>query len=388
MARSINKLTAVTIANLNERGLYADGGGLWLQVSAWGTKAWIFRYQRNGKRHLKGLGPIHSVSLQEARTRARQERQLILDGRDPLQVKRDAVAAERLLEARRRTFEQCAEEYLRTMLEGLKNDKHRKQWRTTLEETFPILGALPVADIDTPAIVRVLTPIWERAPETGSRLRGRIEKVLGWATVRGYRDGDNPARWTNHLDQVFAKHKAKSHAALPYAEIPAFMAKLRKRDSVSARALEFLILTAADVNPVISAKWTEIDLKAKTWTSPAYNMKNDKDHVVPLSGRALAILKALPKVGDHIFINGGGKPLSNAAMPELLKGMIGNKATVKGFRSTFRDWAGDKTDHAHETIEFAMRHQVPNKAEAAYRRYRALDKRSALMSEWCGYCAG
>lgn len=345
----------------------------------------------DGRAREMSLGPITDISLAEARDLANRARAMVRDRVDPIEAKRAIYAKRRIEAARHVTFAECANRYLDTKTEGFKNDKHRKQWRSTLEAyAFPSLGNLPVGEIDTPLIIKTLAPLWERVPETASRLRGRIEKVLAWATVQELRAGDNPARWKNHLDQIFQRSKAKNHQALAYADLPAFMEKLRAKDGVSARALEFAILTAARTGEVIGAKWDEIDLKAKTWTVPAERMKAGQEHVVPLGRRAVEILRTIlgGKSGTmgHIFINGGGKPLSNMAMLELLRGMVGNGYTVHGFRSTFRDWAGDESGHEHETIEFALAHEIPNKASGAYRRYRAVDKRAALMRDWERYC--
>ena len=382
MPRAINKLNAVIIANLNERGLYSDGAGLWLQVSKWGTKAWIFRYMRFGKRHQMGLGPLHTVSLQEARTRARQARQLILDGKDPLGIKREAIVAEKVAKAKEKSFAECANEYLKAKISGFRNDKHRGQWRTTLEQyAFPVLGNIPVNQIDTPLVLKVLQPLWERAPETASRLRGRIERVLAFATVKQLRSGDNPARWHGHLKEMFAaKPDPKHHKALPFAELPAFMARLRAKESLSARALEFTILTAARTGEVIGATWDEIDLKAKMWTVPGERMKAGREHVVPLPDRAVEILEAMPKREGRIFA------LTDVAMRRCIRQMDANGYAVHGFRSSFRDWAGDRTAFAHEVIEFALAHKIPDKASASYRRYSALEKRRKLMEAFARYC--
>jgi integrase len=398
MARAHNKLTSVAIANLNVRGLYADGGGLWLQVSKWGTKAWIFRYMLNGKRHLMGLGPLHSVSLAEARTRARQHRQIILDGFDPLQTKAEARAryeadkAARLARENALTFRGAAELFLKTTaVTKLKNDKHRKQWRTTLEEVFPVLGDMPLQEIDSAKVLEAIAPIMDRAPETGARTRSRIARVFSWAAPLGHFIGENPAGRDVLKDHLGKKPKPKHHKAYPFKGLPAFMAELRNRESMSARAMEFTILTATRTSETIGATWDEIDLDAKTWTIPADRMKAKIEHVVPLSERAVEILKGVaqkvpPSGANSATIFGNGKPLSNMAMLELLKGMAGNGYTVHGFRSSFRDWAGDQTSHAHEVIEFALAHGIPNKASAAYRRYRAIEKRRELMSEWAAYC--
>jgi integrase len=384
MGREIDKLSHFTIANAKKWGTYSDGAGLYLQVSKWGTKSWVFRYMLHGERHQMGLGSLHTVSLVEARARARQYRQIILDGKDPLELKREAIVAKKLAKARMKTFAECADEYIKAKVTdtAMRNDKHRKQWRESLEQyAFPAIGDLPVASIDTPLVLKVLQPIWDRIPETASRLRGRIERILAFATVREYRRGDNPARWRGHLKEMFAERSKQQHlAALPFDQLPAFMAELRNTDTVAARALEFTILTAARRGEVINAVWSEIDLDAKAWTVPAERMKAGEEHVVPLSDRAVEILKSAPGSEGRIFA------ISSTAMWSLTKAMAGREYTVHGFRSTFRDWAGDRTAYPHDVIEFALAHGIPDKASAAYRRYRALDKRRRLMADWARYC--
>jgi integrase len=386
--RKTNQLTALQVSKMKKVGWHCDGGGLYLQVSPTLTKSWIFRYMINGKTKLVGLGPLDTVNLAEARMRAREKRQLLLDGKDPLEMKREARAAAKALLMHTMTFAQCADAYLRQHSSTWKNDKHRKQWGTSLETAKAEFGASDVRKIDTTMIVRLLDPIWEATPETGSRLRGRIEKVLDWAAARGYRDGANPARWKGHMQHLLnARPKSEHHAAMPFADLPAFMARLRDRDSISARALELLILTACRTSETIKATWSEIDLKAKTWIIPASRMKAGKDHTVPLSDRAVELLKALPRMGDHIFPGAKeGKPLSNMAMLELVRGMDCNGYRVHGFRSTFRDWCGERTNFDRETIEHALAHKLPDKVEAAYRRGTSLEKRVRLMEAWSTYC--
>ena len=286
---------------------------------------------RDGRARQMGLGALHTVSLQEARARARLARQVLLDGLDPIDVKHERRSRLRLEKARALTFKQCADDYLGAHAGAWKNAKHRAQWSATLDAyAHPLIGALPVAAIDTALILKILRPIWQEKPETASRLRGRIERILDWATVQEYRRGDNPARWRGHLDALLpAKTKVravKHHPALPFVELPAFMAELRKRDSISARALEFTILTATRTGEAIGARWDEIDLKAKVWTVPAERMKAGRPHRVPLSDRAVAILDELPRDDSNFVFLGAkvGAPISNMAMLELLRGMNGN----------------------------------------------------------------
>ena len=385
MGREINKLNSYTIANAKKWGTCSDGLGLYLQVSKWGTKSWVFRYMRLGERHQIGLGALHTVSLSEARARAREHRQTILDGKDPLDLKRGAIAAEKIAKAKQKTFKECAGEYITAKVtdKAMRSDKHRKQWRESLEDyAFPIIGDLPVASIDTPLVLKVLQPIWERIPETASRLRGRIERVLAFATVQQYRSGDNPARWRGHLKEMFAERQKQQHfAALPFDQLPTFIKELRNNASLAARALEFCILTAARSSEVTGATWDEIDFNTVTWTIPAERMKAEEEHLIPLSDRAVEILKALPSREGRLF------PIGHSAMWKIVKDMVDHDYTVHGFRSTFRDWAGDRTAYPHEVIEFALAHRIPDKASAAYRLYRALDKRRRLMGEWARYCS-
>lgn len=393
--RAINKLTAAEVAKKMKPGRYGDGGGLWLQVSSYGSKAWVFRYMLDGKARHMGLGSIDTFSLKEARERARQSRQLIADGIDPLETKRAKRSSLKAEAAKRMTFAQAAERYIASKSEGWRNEVHKAQWANTLNTHAASLNEMDVSAIGTAHIMSVIEPIWRTKTETASRLRGRIEKVLDWAAFHKLRSGDNPARWRGHLDQVLAPRskvkQVKPHAAMPYAVVGAFAERLRALESISARALEFTILTAVRTKEATQARWQEIDLAGKVWTIPRERMKANKEHRVPLSDRAVAILTALPREGDYVFPGARkDKPLSNAAMSELLKGMIGTKAkdaTVHGFRSTFRDWAGETTAHPREVIEHALAHQLRDKAEAAYQRGDLLAKRARLMADWAKYCA-
>ena len=400
MRREGNKLSAAAVRAVHKPGLYGDGHGLYLQVSAFDTKAWVFRYMIDGRARKMGLGPLHTVSLAEARKRAESARLKVLDGVDPIDDA-EAKRAERKLEAARAmTFKACADAYVKANRSGWKNDKHAAQWEATFNDTkrgkrvFPaataVINDLPISAIDTGLVRKVLEPIWYSTPETASRVRGRIERVLAWATVAGYRSGDNPARWTGHLKELLpAKTKVAAvehHNALSYRDLPEFMARLRARPGVSPRALEFTILTAARTGEVIGAKWAEIDLDAKLWTIPPERMKAGKEHRVPLSDRVVTILKALPRDGDYVFLGATkDRPLSNMAMLELVRGMR-EGLTVHGFRSTFRDWAAEQTAYPHELCEIALAHTVGNKVEAAYRRGDMMEKRRRLMADWAKYC--
>jgi integrase len=381
-----NKLTTRRVASLRDVGRYHDGGGLYLEIRRAGGKSWVFRYMIDGKARYLGLGPLHSVSLAEARVRAREARQVILDGRDPIDARHAARAAVRAEQLRTVTFSEAVEQFLATAkIESFRNDKHRKQWRSTLESVFPVIGSLPLQEIDTAVILSALLPIWKRTPETGSRLRGRIARVFDWAMPLGLFEGPNPADWDRLKDHLPAKPKVAHHAAMPYADVPAFMASLRERDSISARALELTVLTACRTQEALGAKWSEFDIDSARWVIPASRMKAKRDHRVPLSTRAVEVLRSMPRVGGHVFINGGGKPLSNMAMAELLKGMDANGFTVHGFRSSFSDWARDRTGYPRDVIEMALAHTIKDKSEAAYRRGDALDKRRRLMAEWARY---
>jgi integrase len=383
------KLSARRVETVKAVGRYGDGGGLYLEIRRPGSKVWVYRYMIAGRARYLGLGPLHTVNLVEARNRAREARQLVLDGRDPIDVKREARAARIVEQAKTITFQQAVDQFLSTSskVAEFKNDKHRKQWRTTLEQVFPVLGSQPLNKIDAALVLHAIKPIWERTPETASRLRGRIERVFDWAKPIGYFTGDNPAQWDLLKDHLAAP-EGKHHKAMPYGDLPPFMARLAERSTMSARALEFTILTAVRTQESLPALWEEIDFKARVWTVPAVRMKKKKEFRVPLNSRAIAILKALPRTSALVFPNAEGKCLNDDAMRQYLKNMIGNGYTVHGFRSAFSDWARDKTNHPREVIEMALAHAVKDKTEAAYRRGDALDKRRPLMADWEKYCLG
>lgn len=393
------KLSAKLVQSLSKPGRYGDGRGLWLQVTApkaedkRPSKSWLLRYTLHGRAREMGLGPLDLVSLAEARDRAKAARKLLLDGVDPIEVRRQQRAEARLQAAQGVTFEECATRYIAAHESSWRNEKHRAQWSSTLTTyAFPVLGSLPVAAIDTGLVLKVLEPIWTEKPETASRLRGRIETVLDWATVRTYRAGPNPARWKGHLAKLLPSKskvaKVKHHSALPYDQIGAFMAALRQQIGYSARALEFTILTAARTGEVIGAKWSEVDLDGQVWTVPAERMKAGREHRVPLSPRAVEILKALPRdEGDFVFPGGKkGKPLSQMALLATLRRMGRGDLTTHGFRSTFRDWVSEQTAYPHEAAEMALAHTVSDKVEAAYRRGDLLQKRQRMMADWAIYC--
>lgn len=393
MGRQLNKLSALGIGKIDRPGNYGDGGGLWLQVSPSGSKSWTFRWARAGKQREMGLGGAHTVSLAEARAKARECRQQLLDGLDPIKVREDAAAARALEQARAMTFEQCAEAYIDAHRHGWRNEKHAAQWTSTLATYCgPVFGHLPVASVDTALVLKVLSPIWTEKTETASRLRGRIESVLGWATTSGYRTGDNPARWRGHLENLLAApekvRKVEHHPALPWQQIGAFMAVLKAREGIAARALEFTILTAARSGEVRGITWGEVDLTAKLWTVPGERMKAGREHRVPLSDRAVALLEQLPRMDGHVFPGAKAKaPLSNMSLTAVLRRMGHESITVHGFRSTFRDWAAEATNFPREVAEHALAHQLPDKVEAAYRRGDLIGKRARLMQAWADRCA-
>lgn len=393
-----NKLSAASVRNASEPGLYADGHGLYLQVSTFETKAWVFRYMIEGIARKMGLGPIHTVSLAEARKRATEARLKVLDGVDPIENKRAKRAHAKLEAAKAITFKQCADKYIEANRAGWKNEKHAAQWDATFNETkrgqrvYPaataVINDLPVSAIDTGLVLKALEPIWTKTPESASRIRGRIEAVLDWARVREYRDGENPARWRGHLDKTLAKRPRvrAHHDAIAYAELPAFVAEMRAKSGAPAGALEFAILTAARTGEVIGARWSEIDLTSRLWTVPASRMKSGREHRIPLSDRALEII-GKPRDGEFVFAGRKpGTPLSNMSMLELMRDMRGKGATVHGFRSTFRDWAAEQTSYPNELCEIALAHVVSDKTEAAYRRGDMMEKRRRLMADWAGYC--
>lgn len=394
MARAAKKLTARQVATLSKGGRYGDGGGLWLNVTRSGTKNWVLRYSRGGRAREMGLGPASLVSLAEAREKAWAARRLLLEGGDPLEHRRLERLNSELEAARAVTFQDAALRYIAAHSASWKNAKHRAQWTSTLEAyAYPHFGQVPVASIDTGMVLKALEPIWHSKPETASRLRGRIEAVLDWATARGYRMGENPARWRGHLQKILPARskisRPQHHAALPYQEISTFMAALAEQSGTSARGLEFAIFTAARTSEVMGATWGEVDLEAAVWAIPADRMKGGRDHLVPLSRPCLGILEAMAAFGkDGCIFKGArkGKPLSTMAFLMTLRRMGRADLTVHGFRSTFRDWVSEKTSHPSEVAEMALAHSIGSKVEAAYRRGQLFEKRRFLMEEWGREC--
>jgi integrase len=413
MARQVNRLTARTVATIRTPGRHADGNGLYLVVDPSGARRWLYLFRWQGKLKEMGLGGTTLVSLAEARSRAAEARRLVHEGTNPIEARR-AASATAGAEPCTPTFGTFADTFVEAKAPALRNAKHVDQWRMTLgnvpiemtkvrpehaaatmasADALARLRAKPLPDVDTAAVLAVLKPIWSIKPETASRTRGRIESVLAAAKVAGHRTGDNPAAWKGHLDHLLpSRHKFRRghHAAMPYPDVPAFVARLRERESLAALALEFAILTAARTGEVLGATWAEIDVTDAVWTVPAQRMKAGREHRVPLTEPALAILRKLEAFGTdelgHLFPGSRrGRPLSNMAMEMILRRM-GAEATVHGFRSSFRDWCGEETSFPREIAEQCLAHRIGNAAELAYRRGDALAKRRPLMEAWARYC--
>jgi integrase len=397
MVRAIGLLTAIKVQSLRQPGYYSDGGNLYFRLADSGSRGWIFRFvsPTRGKTRDMGLGSYPDVSLAKARELATECRQKVKNGVDPIAARDASRAAAKVADAKSMTFDQCSANYIAAHESGWRNPKHRQQWTNTLKTyASPVFGDLPVQAVDTRLVLRVLEPIWKAKPETASRLRGRIEAVLDWARVREFRGGENPARWRGHLDHLLpAKSKVRRvehHAALPYTNIGAFMVNLRALPSISARALEFLILTATRTSETLGATWDEFDFGTRLWEIPACRMKRGREHRVPLSPAALAILQSMRAVRQSDLVFPGarkGRPLSAMAMLMLLRRMGFGKLTSHGFRSTFRDWAAERTSHPREVAEMALAHAIGDAVEAAYRRGDLFDKRRKLMDSWATYCA-
>lgn len=390
-----NVLHPRQVETLTKPGHYPDGGNLYLQVSQYGTKSWIFRYTADGKRRHMGLGSAVDVSLAEARDKARTARAQLRDEVDPLEERRLRKARRRDEAATRRTFIECAEVVMVQRKKRARwTDKHAGQWLATLKTyVYPAIGKQLVHEISVQDVEAILEPIWEEKRETASRVRGRIKMVLDYAIAKEYRPAPNPAAWENNLksrmnEEQTRRPKPKHLAAMPFRDVPAFMAELREREAVSARALEFLILTAARTSEVIEAKWPEFDFEAAVWTVPGERMKNGMPHRVPLSQSAINALESLRKLGGDWVFPGlkPNQPLSNMAMLKLLKDRMGYPdLTVHGFRSAFRDWASEETSHPNRAAELALAHSQTNSTEAAYRRSDMLKRRTLMMDDWARY---
>ena len=405
MAKTLDKLTPLKVERLKAPGLYSDGGGLYLQISANGARSWIFRYRMGGRKTPRdmGLGSLNDVSLAVARLDAAAKRRQIQQGVDPIEARKRDKAVAALDVTKAITFKDCAEAYIAAHREGWRNEKHAAQWTATLEAyAYPKLGKLPVRDVDVGHVLKVLEQkcddlkskptLWSGKTQTASRVRGRIEVILDWAKVRKYRDGENPARWRGNLEHSLpARTKVQKvihYAALPYAEIGSFITKLRIQRNTAAIALELLILTGTRTSEVLGTRWDEIDQDKALWVIPANRIKAGKEHRIPLSTPALAIIKQLAKSKESEFVFPGkkGKTLTINVMMDVLKRMERNDITVHGFRSTFRDWAAESTNYPRDVAEMALAHTIGDKVEAAYRRGDLMEKRKRMMDDWAKFC--
>ncbi|HTV89619.1 MAG TPA: integrase arm-type DNA-binding domain-containing protein [Stellaceae bacterium] len=390
---AVQKLSAVMVrgakGTAGKTQMLGDGGGLYFRIGPTGARSWIYRYQDARKQHDFGLGPYPAISLAEARDRAAEQRKLRLDGHDPISERKVRRASARVEAARLVTFRECAERYIAANRTGWREgSRSEKLWIATLAEyVYPVFGDLPVAMIDTPLVLKAVEPLWTGKTETASRVRGRIEKVLDYATVSKLRSGENPARWRGHLEHLLpekSKVAATTHrAALPYAEVGAFMAELRQQDSVAARALEFAILTAARRSEVVGARWNEFDFPERRWIIPAGRMKGGREHRAALSDAAVAIIEGEPRNDDLVFPGlKDGKPLL-----AVLARMKRSSLTLHGFRSTFADWAAERTAFPNDVVELALAHKVGNAVERAYRRPEQFQRRRQLAELWAQFCA-
>ena len=387
--RSINKLSTARVAKLCQPGMYSDGDGLYLRVASGGSKQWVYRFDLKGRERRMGLGGIRDVGLAEARELVREGRQLLRDGVDPVEHRRQRKAK---AHSSAMTFGEAVDRYLAAHQGKWRNAKHRDQWRSTLTNCAASLGPMPLPAIDTQDVEAALKAIWFTIPETASRTRGRIEAVLAWAIAQGLRPAPNPARWKQHLDRLLPSRASlgtvKHHKAMPYREVPALLAQLATQCFVSYRALRFLILTAARTGEVIGARWQEFDLEERLWNVPAERMKARRLHRVPLSDSALELLRELPPFAETDLLFPGlrdGRPLSNMALLQVMRGM-GLAYVPHGFRASFKSWATDKTTHAREAIEMALAHNVGDAVERAYMRTDMFEKRQVLMRDWADFC--
>lgn len=392
--RGAGKLNSLKVKATTKPGRVNDGRGLYLVVRS-DSKAWVFRYRDRATQKLRdvGLGATADVSLDAARAKRDELRAMLANGRDPMAERREAKMARALAAAKEMTFAQCRDAYIEAHAPSWRNEKHAAQWRSTLTNDAKLLSPLPVAAITTDLVVKVLTEIWQTKTETATRLRQRIEAVLDWATVRRFRTGDNPARWRGHLDKLLAapsKVKKVTHQeAMPYSELPAFMVTLRKRTGLSPRLLELVILTAARVGEAAAAQWSEFDLDASVWTIPGARMKAGREHRVALSAAAVKLLRSVPRAPEAVYVFPGLKGKTHihpeSARKLLQKDMKHEGITVHGFRSSFRDWAAERTSFAGDVVEAALAHALKDKTEAAYKRTDLFAKRAKLMEAWAGY---
>jgi integrase len=399
VARQIERLSSAKVKNAKP-GLHPDGGGLYLQVTAGKdghlNKSWVFRFSVNGRERRMGLGSLQTFGLGEARDRAAECRRRLDAGKDPIEMRDSERAEQQAPVSKSKTFEQCTIDYIATHEKSWRSAKHRRQWFTSLRDfAFPVFGALPVDRVDTALVLQVLTPLWADRIETGTRVRGRIESILDAAKVLNYRDGENPARWKGHLSKLLPSKRdlrkvkpVEHHAAMPYGDLPDFLMRLREQEADAIRALEFLILTAARAGEVLGARWDEIDTKAKVWTIPAERMKAAKEHKVPLSRDAFAIIDSM-RGGDPVLVFPGarnGRPLNHMTFARVMQRMGRGDLTVHGFRSTFRVWAAKAMKYPNEVIEMALAHETGSKVELTYKRTDFLEERRPLMEDWAMYC--
>lgn len=396
MPMKAKELSALKVGRLKIPGMHAVGGvsGLYLQVADTDARSWILRATIGGARRDMGLGGFPDVSLAMAREKAREARLKIDQSIDPIEARREARSALKAQAAAARTFQQCATAFMDARSSEWRNPKHRQQWANTLEQyAYPVIGSLVVRDVELAHVLRIIEPIWKTKTETASRVRGRIESVLDWATVRGFRTGENPARWRGHLDKLLAAParvtKVEHHEAMPMDDVPKFMSSLRTKRGTGARALELVVLTAARSGEVRGARWGEIDLQNAEWLIPGERMKAGKDHRVPLSTAAVRLLSALPRVDgtDLVFPSTKNTPLSDMTLTKAMRDMR-LQAVPHGFRSTFKDWASERTDYPNEVSEMALAHSIGDKVEAAYRRGELFEKRRLLMRDWATHCDG
>jgi len=396
MPRKAKELSALEVGRLRAPGLHFVGGvrGLALQVAPGGARTWVLRFSIAGKRRDMGLGGFPEIALAGAREKAREARAKADQGIDPILHRQEARSALLASAAAAKTFAQCVTGFVDAKSAEWRNPKHRQQWINTLEQyAYPVIGSMLVRDVTLAHVLKILEPIWPTKTETASRVRGRIESVLDWATVRGYRSGENPARWRGHLDKLLPKPskvaKVEHHPAVDVNAVPGFMSELRKQKGLGARALEFLILTAARSGEVRGGTWDEIDLDNAVWTIPAERMKAGKEHRVPLSPAVLKLLRALPRIEGTslLFPSTKNTPLSDMTLTGVMRRM-GVEAVPHGFRSTFRDWASERTNFPRDVAEMALAHTIESKVEAAYRRGDLFDKRVQMMSAWAKFCEG
>ncbi len=397
---AFGRLSALTVAKATAPGMYPDGGGLYLQIGHGNARSWVFRYMLEGRSREMGLGSARVVSLADARKKAAEHRLQLSNRIDPLSARQAERTSARVAAASSASFRQVAEAYIEAHEAEWKSNKHASQWRATLAAyAYPIIGNLPVQSVNTDLVLKVLNPIWREKTETAGRVRGRIESIIDSATARGQRQGENPARWRGHLDNLLPKpskvQKVEHHPALPFNDISSFMENLRCQGGIGAEALEFLILTAARTGEVIGAMTTEIEIPNGIWTVPAGRTKSGREHRVPLSPQALQLLARKGLTAENsaleatlVFPGGkSGRPLSTAAMSSVLKRMERENITVHGFRSTFRDWCDECTDYPNEVAEMALAHVISDQTEAAYRRGDLFEKRRRLMTDWADFCS-